>query len=42
MSSQTVFPLKIGEKDAAIQVEVLRAESRDTDLVLYTEIKIGR
>ncbi|HJU05060.1 MAG TPA: hypothetical protein VJ692_07880 [Nitrospiraceae bacterium] len=42
MSSPNVFPIKIGEKDAAIQVDVLRAESRDTDLVLYTEIKIGR
>ena len=42
MGSQAVFPLTIGEKDAAIQVEILKAESRDTDLVLYTEIKIGR
>ncbi|MGH7232396.1 MAG: hypothetical protein ACREJU_13715 [Nitrospiraceae bacterium] len=42
MGGQNVFPLRIGEKDAAIQVDVLRAESRDTDLVLYTEIKIGR
>ncbi|MGH7230505.1 MAG: hypothetical protein ACREJU_04000, partial [Nitrospiraceae bacterium] len=37
---QNVFPVKVDEKEAQVQVDVLRSESRGTELVLYADIKV--